>query len=413
MTPNQRANESMEDARTKLKASSYGWMAYLFNNENEGYTFHMKFVGSDEVEMYSDFDNSTISTMGTSMYSMRNIAGPGMVFDTYNYIHILADPNSSISGGVRGEGNYTDFEFIFQQIAADTIVLKGNFRGNKLLLVKATQTEYSAFENDQYKAFRQTLQDYMIAHPFLYLSAEGATIPITLNLNLSERSAKFSYKKNEEAAVEYQTLGMAVGMNKVVFQNTFQLGEVSISEILLKDDKMYGIDIQGKEFLIRSDDNPIETLYDRLQSFSYNRWRLLKTNQISNFATIYNNAYDIMLGTGRTIEYMEVLMKDRPSTIQFNYRYTSSSGYNAYKDYRMELSNGNEVKFYDLPAGGTSGSYSNYNSFNTSITELQNFWLNTTFVLDYYTGMINGSIQTLARFTSKADPNTFVLFVIE
>src|SRR5699024_604199 len=105
----------------------------------------------------------------------------------------LADPDNSINGGSRGDGMYTDFEFGILELHDDEIVLEGVFNNNKMVLRKASAAEKAVFEEGTFKTFKQSVEDFTVTNPFLYMTEEGSADPVTFNLNLSERSITFSY----------------------------------------------------------------------------------------------------------------------------------------------------------------------------------------------------------------------------
>src|SRR5204862_5715275 len=77
---------------------------------------------------------------------------PSLLFDTYSYLHVLADPNPDVNGGTVGGGLFSDFEFYFDSNSADTIQLVGRLNGSKMSLVKATPAEENAYNSGQLAA---------------------------------------------------------------------------------------------------------------------------------------------------------------------------------------------------------------------------------------------------------------------
>src|SRR5678815_3006924 len=67
--------------------------------------------------------------------------------DRYSYLHILADPDGTVNGGTNGQGLISDFEFAFDSLATDSILLTGRMNGTKLTLIKATQQDFDSWQN--------------------------------------------------------------------------------------------------------------------------------------------------------------------------------------------------------------------------------------------------------------------------
>jgi hypothetical protein len=89
----------------------------------------------------------TATTEKESSYRLKALQTPALLFDTYSYLHMLADPDGSVNGGANGQGLISDFEFAFDSLATDSILLTGRQNGTKLTLIKATQQDFDAWQN--------------------------------------------------------------------------------------------------------------------------------------------------------------------------------------------------------------------------------------------------------------------------
>lgn len=409
-SPNQRTAEFIDDFRKTLIGAEEGWVGYLYPGLRSGYAFYFDFIDENRVKMLGDFNSESLSEFNESSYSIQNTWTPSLIFDTYNHIHVLSDPDKSKNDGERGEGLYADFEFSIQKIYPDSIVLKGNLNNNKMVLLRASKEEADSFKEKTFSGLTNRVEDYVISNPFLYITEEGAESPASFTFNFSDRSLTFSYKK--EGELQEKVIALAVGKNTMWLQDAFEHEGKSISALkLVNDNQMMAIQGDGSEYEIRTGNNPIETLYERLNQKRYNKIQILERNQIGAFATLYDRMHQNVESAGRTINYIELRVKSA-DTLTMNYRYTSSKDYNAYHDYRMVVED-NQLRFENVPLGGTSGSYGNYNSFVPHVAEFDEFLTSNTFDLDYYTGIVNGAIQTLPRIRSKANPDLFILLNIE
>ena len=143
--PDARLNKILSDYKTQLVSAPYGWKAVLYPASGAGYSLLINFAENDRLSMTSDINAATAATALESTYRLKAMQTPSLLFDTYSYLHILSDPDATVSGGDWGAGKYSDFEFTFESVTAETITLKGNLQGSRLVLTKATQDESSNF----------------------------------------------------------------------------------------------------------------------------------------------------------------------------------------------------------------------------------------------------------------------------
>jgi hypothetical protein len=159
-TFDERINGSLAKYQSILTKAPNGWKVLITTNQGNGgtYSFYMKFNDSNRVTMVSDFDTSFAATPKTSGYRLRQQQQPTLIFDTYSYVHILADPNenaviySNVNGGPVGQGLLSDFEFIINpnEFASDTLKLTGKVNGARLSMVKANAEEAAVFLGGQW-----------------------------------------------------------------------------------------------------------------------------------------------------------------------------------------------------------------------------------------------------------------------
>jgi hypothetical protein len=150
-TADERLNEKLAAYQTQLSGAQNGWKAFIKVDSGKGpaYSFYFKFNNANRVTMLSDFDSLSAVTLKESSYRLKALQQPSLIFDTYSYLHVLSDPDETISGGTRGAGLLSDFEFYFDSTTTDTIKLVGRVNASKLTLVRATKAEEDAYTAGQ------------------------------------------------------------------------------------------------------------------------------------------------------------------------------------------------------------------------------------------------------------------------
>ncbi|MGG9971408.1 DUF4302 domain-containing protein [Ferruginibacter sp. SUN002] len=173
-SPDERINASIAKYNALLTGAANGWKAYITVDNGEGatYAFYFRFNSDNRVKMVSDFDTTSAVTLQESSFRIRQQQQPTLIFDTYSYVHVLADPNeanagvvANVNGGAVGQGLLSDFEFIFDRdsISADTLKMVGKVNGAKLTLIRATEPEATIFENGQWDLVSKYF-DYILTY---------------------------------------------------------------------------------------------------------------------------------------------------------------------------------------------------------------------------------------------------------
>ncbi len=153
-SPDERVKEKLDAYQAQLSGAQDGWKGLLVTDSGRGSThsFYFKFNNENRVVMLSDFDSLSAVTMKESSYRLKALQQPSLLFDTYSYLHVLADPDGTVNGGPVGAGLFSDFEFYFDAATPDTIKLVGRFNGSKMTLVRATKAEADAYNSGQLAA---------------------------------------------------------------------------------------------------------------------------------------------------------------------------------------------------------------------------------------------------------------------
>ncbi len=224
--PDDRLTAALSGYQTQLTGAKNGWIAYLFPKGGGSYTFKFKFDDKNRVNTYSDIDATKAATPKESSYRLRATQLPSLYFDTYTYLHLLADPDETVAGGIRGSGKSSDFEFSFLSSSADTIRLKGNLNGSDLIMVRAKDTE-----GDDYvvRAFNNNLNIAKIANFQYYynkLTVGGKDYNMTINADNHTISFYYNQGGFKRFTTEY-----GVTATGIQLRLPFIDGSTNISEL--------------------------------------------------------------------------------------------------------------------------------------------------------------------------------------
>lgn len=144
-----RLNAALASYEKQLVEAPYGWNAVIYPGGGGSYGFYFKFDDKNRVTMYSDFSDASAAKSKESSYRLKAMQTPSLIFDTYSYLHVLADPDKDVNGGELGEGLLSDFEFSIygDSVTTDRIAFVGRKNQSRLVLTKATQAQATAYTN--------------------------------------------------------------------------------------------------------------------------------------------------------------------------------------------------------------------------------------------------------------------------
>ncbi|MCC6287293.1 MAG: DUF4302 domain-containing protein [Chitinophagaceae bacterium] len=180
-SPDERINKTLADYQAALVSSPTGWKATITPELGGIYHFYFQFNAENRVFMYADFDTTTAKYKKESSYRLKALQQPSLIFDTYSYLHLLADPDGNVNGGIDGVGLSSDFEFAFDSVYADSIVLTGKINNTKLKLEKATQEDLDAWQNGNWAGTISFLNINAILNYFKRLTIGGTEYEISVD----------------------------------------------------------------------------------------------------------------------------------------------------------------------------------------------------------------------------------------
>ena len=232
----ERINGSLAKYQAILTSSQYGWKALITTDHGNGgtYAFYMKFNDSNRVTMLSDFDPSFAVTPKASGYRLRQQQQPTLIFDTYSYVHILADPNenvvvlSNVNNGPVGQGLLSDFEFIIKadDLATDTLKLTGKVNGARLVMTKATAEEANIFLSGQWVLLESYLTKNLLTY-YKRISIGG----VAYDLSNDPLEKTITFQKVNGTNVTKYTTGYYSTLNGIVLYDPLIASSGSISQI--------------------------------------------------------------------------------------------------------------------------------------------------------------------------------------
>ncbi|WP_235643740.1 DUF4302 domain-containing protein [[Flexibacter] sp. ATCC 35208] len=186
-SPDNRLNDTLARYQSMLTSATHGWKMIIAPAGMDGgtYSFYMQFNDSNRVKMLADFDAVSSVTLKESSYRLKALQQTCLLFDTYSYLHELADPDGAVNGGVYGEGLYSDFEFILDGIRADTIQLTGRYHESKAFLVAATAAEEAAYLGTPQKNDIDSISKFLTYFKRLTIGEQA----FDFTINFSSRNA--------------------------------------------------------------------------------------------------------------------------------------------------------------------------------------------------------------------------------
>lgn len=177
----ERINQKLEQYQQALISAPDGWKAVYSPAAGGTYNFYFRFNAENRVIMYSDFDTTTARNQRESSYRLKALQQPSLIFDTYSYIHLLADPDGDVNGGNDGQGLLADFEFAIDSVFADSITLTGRINRTKLTLQKASGQDLAAWQDGDWADALSFSNISLIENYFKTLTLNGVKYEVRVD----------------------------------------------------------------------------------------------------------------------------------------------------------------------------------------------------------------------------------------
>lgn len=268
-SPETRYQEELFKVNTALTGAGNGWVVNLATQAGGGYAFYMTFDGTkQEVKMYGDLNDNTATRIATSTYRVKADVGATLIFDTYNYINWLQDPNPAAFGGDRATGFKSDVEFTFDHSTADSLIMIGKKYKQKLSMVKATAAQKAIYEAGGYKAAIDKLKGFFLfKFPYVELTVDGKITKVALSVNTTNTvaSGKRIYFLNvgDDGTANFTGQKYSITTDQInILNDGLVYKGVRFVKFALKDaTTLVLFDAAGKEYAIKYDTAPIYPLY--------------------------------------------------------------------------------------------------------------------------------------------------------
>lgn len=405
-----RLQEALTAYKTQL-IEAPGWKLFVYPQgllsqdiEVGGLTYYVTFPDSNRTRMVADFTINMASVPKESGFRVSALQKPSLIFDTYSYIHVAADPDENVSFSPTGGGGYgwgTDFEFSFTKLPpSDTMKLKGNFNSSDAYLIRATQAEMDAAFGGQLAQIMQATSNYTDNNSFLYFNAQdGSKVGVSFNLFLYRLN--FSYLDGgalvtKSAPFSHTTYG-------VHFKDTVNVGGYFFQDAYWDATaEVYYLDLPGGRVNIASSTQPL---------FPFNTvlGKSLTTitvpvdplpGQSPDFKTAHDQVKDNLINSPYQLELgdMDYIFDDQTKTMALNVTvFQNNNAFLARYVYTYTLNSSGIADFVFVEANG------NGSLIVDEMSPILDHITNDIFKMDYYTG--GGGV--LGQFISQDDPGFF------
>ncbi len=224
-SPDERINKALGDYQAALVSSPTGWKATVVPGSGGIYHFYFRFNNENRVFMYSDFDTATAKHQKESSYRLKALQQPTLIFDTYSYLHLLADPDAAVNGGSYGSGLLSDFEFSLDALYADSIILTGKMNKTRLRLEKASQQELDEWQNGEWADALSFINVAGIKNYFKRLILDG----VEYEVSVDPASRRIVFQWLSGGAVKQFTTAYYFKAGGIQFENPLTNGSQTIN----------------------------------------------------------------------------------------------------------------------------------------------------------------------------------------
>jgi hypothetical protein len=410
-TPDARLEKALQAYKNALMQAP-GWKLFVYPEglqsldiEVGGLTYYIQFPDSNRVNMVSDFNVEMATVPKESGYHLKATQRPSVVFDTYSYIHVAADPDETVSFSPAQSGGYgwgTDFDFAFRDAEprGDTLFLEGNFNHSDAYMIKATAEEMQQAFNGRLGQIVENTNDFSSDNSFLFFNAsDNSKIGVTFNTFLFR--INFTYLGNGQllsTSVPYSHTTYGVH-----FKTPVSIGGYTFQDMFWDDaQQLYYIETPSGRVNITESDTPLFPLDSVLGKYIISV--IVPTTplpgQSPTFANVYDDIKFNLKSSGFDLDLQEInFMFDDASKTMAMLVFVDQFGvsYVAAYQYAYNFNSSGVTRFIRVQQNG------NAELVEQDLAPLLDYIDNDSFKLDYYTQ----STPILGQFTSQQNPAFF------
>lgn len=417
-SPQERAADQINLVSTTLTGAPNGWIATLPTQAGGGYGFYFTFDKEQNVTMYGDLTATSAGTIGKSNYRVKQDIGTDLVFDTYNYISMLDDPNGTL-GGTSKVGYSSDIEFIFDRISGDSIIFTGKKYRQPFKLVKATAAQQAAYTSGDYLTAINKFNSFFAAikNPYIEVASGSATLKAGISVNSTNNLASGKRVSLLGILADGVTAGSAISKFAFKLDGAELLGSglnyqgTTFAKIAWKDAATLALyDTSGKEYIIKSSPVPLMPLYLLFgfpTTFPYKKITIptagLPTGVTSGFNAAYNQMLSLFTASGRSVVSTSFTLTSN-SVFSVAVAYMSgTSAFTATANFKYTI-NGDVITLDNIPVVTSDN---NWTTRAIQIKPLADYIISGPFKIDWVTSTTPNS-PNLGGLYRTADLSSFI-----
>lgn len=398
--PDTRLAAALAEDQAQLLSAANGWFATIYPIGGKGFSFYFKFTADGKVSMLSDFNATSSDVIVESTYRLKGLQRPSLIFDSYNYIHLPADPNSAVSGGTNAVGLKSDFEFAFEGLVKDTLKMEGLYNANVMIMVKATAAEEQSLKAGGLKTMVEATNTFLTVNKFPYFQfSDGLKNPFILTV--ATKSAVFT-SLNDKGERVNQNVKFAFTTKGVIFNNPIRYGNNVFKELFWDaTNKQFFVNINGTRVNLLNSGVPLDPLapifgpgkdYSQIE---YNP-AVVSPSLSADFAAKYNQAKTNLTTSNRVLTKMVTIFNvDNTMTMTLTYVSSGTSTFTSLTFDTVKDVNGNIKITYK--SGGNS-------TVVAAIKPITDFFEGNQFKVDWVvnpgTGASYGGLYNITTPTS-------------
>lgn len=378
-SPDERLTEKIDEYYKTLQEAPNGWIMTIETKVDGVYRLWVNFKENNRVEMLCDMDatwstkEATSTVVKESSFKIKAMQYPTLIFDTYNYIHLMADPQGTnsnygnVNGGVNGTGLASDFEFALGGFENNIITLKGRYNSVKASLERATSAQESAIKQGALKEVHTKLNSYFSTVKYPVLEVNGVKVDIVVG----NRSTRFSYLSKGEMITlncsSYPDLTSFTEQkisSNIYFITPIDVNGVEVTGFKFDKDGYFFNDGKGNKYIYDNKKPSVPLRFG--YNLDYTSMRIddskLEGTLVDPFLTdVYLASRLGLYGNGkRNMQYANIDFQLHPLSgepvMVFTIRYnnTAGSNYTATWRYKYRIEQNGNITFYEREQTGSS-----------------------------------------------------------